>query len=41
MEFLPTNIPEVKIVRPKLYSDERGFFMETFQAQLFAKAGLP
>ncbi|MCX6038762.1 MAG: dTDP-4-dehydrorhamnose 3,5-epimerase family protein, partial [Chloroflexi bacterium] len=41
MEFIPTSLPEVQIIRPKIYSDQRGFFMETFQAQLCTKAGLP
>jgi dTDP-4-dehydrorhamnose 3,5-epimerase len=41
MEFSSTSIPDVIMIRPKVYSDERGFFMETFQADLFAKNGLP
>lgn len=41
MEFIPTIIPEVILIRPKVFSDPRGFFMETFQANEFEKAGLP
>jgi dTDP-4-dehydrorhamnose 3,5-epimerase len=40
MKFEPTNIPEVIIVLPKKFSDTRGYFMETFRADLFeAEAG--
>lgn len=35
MEVIDTNIPEVKIIIPKLYGDSRGYFMETFQKQHF------
>jgi len=41
MEFIPTHLPEVQIVRPKVFADTRGFFAETFQAHRFAAAGLP
>ena len=41
MEFLPTNIKDVLIVKPKIYFDERGFFLETFQAVKIHEAGLP
>jgi dTDP-4-dehydrorhamnose 3,5-epimerase len=36
-----TSIPEVRVVRPRLYGDERGFFTEVFQAGAFADLGLP
>jgi dTDP-4-dehydrorhamnose 3,5-epimerase len=41
MQFRPTNIPDVLIVEPKLYSDERGFFLETYQEQHYTAAGIP
>lgn len=41
MEFLPTNIPDIILIRPKVFHDARGFFMETFQAKEFECAGLP
>ncbi len=41
MEFEATAIPDVVLIHPKLYGDERGFFMETYRAQLFGAAGLP
>jgi len=40
MEFIPTEIPEVILVKPDLFGDERGFFMETWQRQKFADAGI-
>lgn len=40
MEFLPTRIPEVIVVKPDVFGDERGFFMETWQRRKFAEAGI-
>jgi dTDP-4-dehydrorhamnose 3,5-epimerase len=40
MKFIPTDIPDVVIVEPEVFGDERGFFMETWQARKFAAAGL-
>lgn len=31
MEIIDTKIPDVKILQPKVFGDERGFFMETFR----------
>lgn len=41
MEIKPTDILDVFIVQPRVFADERGFFMETFRDSLFAHAGLP
>jgi dTDP-4-dehydrorhamnose 3,5-epimerase len=41
MQFRTTSIPDVLIVEPNLFSDERGFILETFQAQHYAAAGIP
>jgi len=30
MEVITTTIPDVLIIRPKVFGDERGFFMESF-----------
>jgi dTDP-4-dehydrorhamnose 3,5-epimerase len=35
-----TAIPEVLIVRPRLFGDERGWFTEVLQADAFAELGL-
>ena len=31
MEFRPTSIPDVVLLVPKVFGDERGFFLETFR----------
>lgn len=41
MKFTATEIPDVILIEPRVFSDARGFFMETFQAEVFAKAGIP
>jgi len=41
MHFEPTTIPDVILITPQVFGDERGFFMETYQAQRFGAAGLP
>ena len=41
MKFTPTNLPDVILIEPDLYGDERGFFMETYRQEGFAKAGIP
>ncbi|WP_221793651.1 dTDP-4-dehydrorhamnose 3,5-epimerase [Aquisediminimonas sediminicola] len=35
-----TRIPDVKLITPRVFSDDRGFFMETWNAAAFAEAGL-
>lgn len=41
MEFIPTDIPDVIIIKPRVFGDERGFFIETWEERKFAEAGLP
>ncbi|KZY60840.1 dTDP-4-dehydrorhamnose 3,5-epimerase [Pseudoalteromonas shioyasakiensis] len=36
MKIVDTKIPEVKIIEPKVFGDDRGFFLETFQAERYA-----
>lgn len=38
MNVIPTAIPDVLILEPKVFGDERGFFMESFNARQFAEA---
>ena len=40
MEFLGTELPGVTLIRPTVHSDDRGYFMETWQARLFREAGI-
>lgn len=41
MIFIPTTIPDVILIEPKIYGDQRGFFIETYHIQRFAEAGIP
>lgn len=42
MLIIDTKIPDVKIIEPVVFGDERGFFFESFNQQLFdAAVGYP
>jgi dTDP-4-dehydrorhamnose 3,5-epimerase len=36
MKATPQSIPDVIVLEPKVFGDARGFFMETFNAKVFA-----
>ena len=38
MKVIPTTIPDVIILEPKVFGDSRGFFFESFNQQAFNKA---
>ena len=40
MKFLPTPLAGAMIVEPQVFGDDRGFFMETWQRETFATAGV-
>ena len=40
MEFIITNHPDVLRIKPRVFGDKRGYFMETFRKELFLKAGI-
>jgi dTDP-4-dehydrorhamnose 3,5-epimerase len=40
MEFERTAIPEVVLIRPKVFGDARGFFFESWEERKFTAAGL-
>ena len=40
MEVVETTLPGVILITPKVHSDGRGFFMETWQARRFEQAGI-
>jgi dTDP-4-dehydrorhamnose 3,5-epimerase len=40
MEFLPTEIADVVLIRPKVFGDPRGYFFETWEERKFAAGGL-
>lgn len=37
----PDVLAELVVVEPDVHGDDRGFFLETFQAERYARAGLP
>lgn len=40
MKVVETVLPEVRVIEPRVFGDDRGFFMETWSARAFAAAGL-
>lgn len=40
MKFIPTEIPDVILIEPKIFADDRGYFMETFKEPLFQQNGI-
>lgn len=40
MRFLDVPIDGAKLIEPKVFGDDRGFFMETWNAATFAQGGL-
>lgn len=40
MEFIPTELEDVVIVRPRIFQDKRGFFTETFRMDKLREAGI-
>jgi dTDP-4-dehydrorhamnose 3,5-epimerase len=40
MRFFPTQIPDVMLIEPQVFGDNRGFFMETWQRRSFAEHGI-
>ena len=37
MKFTPLDIPEVVLIEPKVFGDERGFFLESYNRRVFAE----
>ena len=40
MEVSQTGIPGLVVIKPKVFGDHRGFFLETYSREAYAKAGL-
>jgi len=38
MNVIPTELPDVLLLEPRVFGDERGFFFESFNARAFAEA---
>lgn len=41
MDFERTAIPDVVLVRPKVFGDARGYFLESWEEGKFARGGIP
>ncbi|HQZ69843.1 MAG: dTDP-4-dehydrorhamnose 3,5-epimerase [Anaerolineae bacterium] len=40
MRFTPQSIPDVILVEPTVFQDDRGFFLESYHAERFAAGGI-
>lgn len=40
MEIVPTKIPDVLIIKPQVFTDERGYFFESYNREKFIAAGI-
>jgi dTDP-4-dehydrorhamnose 3,5-epimerase len=40
MKFIKTPLQDVMLIEPQVFGDARGFFLESWQAQKFAQAGI-
>src|SRR5690606_12775002 len=38
MNIVPTALPEVLIIEPKVFGDDRGYFFESFNARAFTES---
>lgn len=41
MNIIPSAIPDVILIEPAVFQDERGFFFESYQKKRFAEIGIP
>ena len=41
MQIITTAIPDVLVLEPRVFGDERGFFFESWNQREFARLGLP
>lgn len=40
MQVIPTELPGVLIIEPRVFADSRGFFLESYNAREFARHGI-
>jgi dTDP-4-dehydrorhamnose 3,5-epimerase len=40
LKIIPTSIPDILIIEPRVFADERGFFLESYQKKQFEEAGI-
>jgi dTDP-4-dehydrorhamnose 3,5-epimerase len=41
LNIFSTSLPEVLLIEPKVFEDERGFFFESYQKEKYSEAGIP
>ena len=41
MKIIPTEIPDVLIIEPRVFGDSRGWFLESWQRERYGAAGIP
>jgi dTDP-4-dehydrorhamnose 3,5-epimerase len=41
MRVTPLDIPDVLLIEPRVFSDDRGFFLESYEARRYAEHGIP
>jgi dTDP-4-dehydrorhamnose 3,5-epimerase len=41
MKIIPTEIPDVVVLEPRIFADARGFFFEAYNERSFASLGIP
>ena len=39
--FTPTHIPDIALIKPQVFEDERGYFWETYQMNRYKDVGIP
>jgi dTDP-4-dehydrorhamnose 3,5-epimerase len=40
MKVITTDIPGVLVIEPKLFGDQRGFFLETYHLERYVASGI-
>jgi dTDP-4-dehydrorhamnose 3,5-epimerase len=40
MRITPTSLPDVKLIEPKVFSDDRGYFLESWNQRTLAAGGI-
>jgi dTDP-4-dehydrorhamnose 3,5-epimerase len=41
MKFQPTRLPEVILIEPDVFRDDRGYFLETWRQDKYGQGGIP
>ena len=41
MQIIETGFEGLYIIQPKIYTDDRGYFFESYKLEMFLKAGIP